>query len=42
VLGILAYNAFVAADLLLVPVQPGVGVINGLDVLLNAAGELRE
>jgi chromosome partitioning protein len=42
VLGILAYNAFVAADLLLVPVQPGVGAINGLDALLEAAGELRQ
>ncbi|MDA0710687.1 MAG: ParA family protein [bacterium] len=42
VLGILAYNAFVAANLLLVPVQPGVGAINGLSVLLDAAGELRE
>jgi len=42
VLGILAYNAFVAANLLLVPVQPGVGAINGLDTLIEAAGELRE
>ena len=41
-LGILAYNAFVAANLLLVPVQPGVGAINGLDTLIEAAGELRE
>jgi chromosome partitioning protein len=42
VLGILAYNALVAANLLLVPIQPGVGAINGLDVLLEAAGELGE
>lgn len=42
VLGILAYNAFVAADLLLVPVQPGVGAVNGLDALLEAASELRD
>jgi len=42
VLGILAYNAFVAANLLLVPVQPGVGAINGLDALIEAAGELRQ
>ncbi|MCZ6635301.1 MAG: ParA family protein [bacterium] len=42
VLGILAYNALVAADLLLVPIQPGVGAITGLDALLETAQELRE
>ena len=41
-LGILTYNAFVAADLLLVPVQPGVGAVNGLDALIEAARELRD
>jgi chromosome partitioning protein len=34
VLGILPYNAVIAADLLLVPVQPGVGAVAGLDALL--------
>ena len=42
VLGILAYNALIAADLLLVPVQPGVGAITGLDTLLESAAELRD
>ncbi len=41
-LGILAYNAIIAADLLLVPVQPGVGAVDGLDALLEAARELRD
>lgn len=41
-LGILTYNAITAADLLLVPVQPGVGAVNGLDALLEAAQELRD
>lgn len=42
VLGVLAYNALVAADLLIIPVQPGVGAIAGLDVLLESAAELRD
>ena len=41
-LGILTYNAVMAADLLLVPVQPGVGAVNGLDTLLDIARELRD
>ncbi|MGD2127140.1 MAG: ParA family protein [Desulfobacteraceae bacterium] len=41
-LGILTYNAVMAADLLLVPVQPGVGAVNGLDALLEVAQELRD
>ena len=41
-LGNLTYNAVVAADLLLVPVQPGVGAVNGVDALLEAARELRD
>ena len=41
VLGVLAYNALVAANLLLIPVQPGVGAITGPDSLLGAAAELR-
>jgi chromosome partitioning protein len=41
-LGILTYNAIAAADLLLVPVQPGVGAVKGLDALLGAARELRD
>jgi len=41
-LGILTYNAIIAADLLLVPVQPGVGAVTGLDALLEAATELRD
>ena len=39
---LLSYNALVAADLLLIPVQPGVGAITGLDNLLQAAAELRD
>ncbi len=42
VLGILTYNALVAADILLIPVQPGVGAVTGLDSLLGAAQELRD
>jgi chromosome partitioning protein len=42
VLGILTYNALVAADVLLIPVQPGVGAVTGLDSLLEAAQELRD
>ena len=42
VLGILSYNAIVASDLLLVPIQPAVGSIGGLDALLEAAKELRD
>ena len=41
-LGILTYNAIMAADLLLVPVQPGVGAVNGIGTLLEAAQELRD
>jgi chromosome partitioning protein len=41
-LGILTYNAIMAADLLLIPVQPGVGAVNGLDALLDVARELRD
>jgi len=41
-LGILTYNAVMAADLLLVPVQPGVGAVAGLESLLEAARELRD
>ncbi len=40
VLGVLSYNALVAADLLIIPVQPGVGSIAGLDHLLDSAAEL--
>ncbi|HAA78594.1 TPA: sporulation initiation inhibitor Soj [Candidatus Latescibacteria bacterium] len=42
VLGVLSYNALVAADTLLIPVQPGVGAIAGLDQLLETAAELRD
>jgi chromosome partitioning protein len=42
VLGILTYNAIVAGDLLLVPVQPGVGAVSALDGLFEAAQELRD
>ncbi len=42
VLGILSYNAMIAADLLIVPVQPGVGAVVGLGALLETAGELRD
>jgi chromosome partitioning protein len=42
VLGVLAYNALVAADLFVIPVQPGVGAITGLDSMLEAAAELRD
>ncbi len=42
ILGILTYNAIVAADLLLIPVQPGAGAVLGLDTLLNTASELRD
>lgn len=41
-LGILTYNAVLAADLLLVPVQPGVGAVNSLEALLATAKELRD
>ena len=33
-LGVLTYNAVTAADLILIPVQPGVGAVAGLDALL--------
>jgi len=41
-LGILTYNAVTAADLILIPVQPGVGAVAGLDALLELARELRD
>lgn len=41
-LGNLTYNAVIAADLLVVPVQPGVGAVAGLAALLEAARELRD
>jgi chromosome partitioning protein len=41
-LGILTYNAVVAADLLLIPVQPGVGAVEGLSMLLDVTRELRD
>jgi chromosome partitioning protein len=41
-MGILAYNAIIAADLLLIPVQPGVGAVSGLDMLLESARELQD
>ena len=41
-LNILTYNALVAADLLIIPVQPGVGAVTGLAALLEAAQELRD
>ncbi len=41
-LGILTHNGIVAADLLLVPVQPGAGAVSGIHALLEAAGELRD
>ncbi|MFC1884878.1 ParA family protein [Thermodesulfobacteriota bacterium] len=40
-MGILTYNAIIAADLLIIPVQPGVGSFTGLSDLLETAGELR-
>jgi chromosome partitioning protein len=40
-LGILTYNAVIAADLMLIPVQPGAGAVSGLDTLLETAVELR-
>ena len=41
-LGILTYNAIVAADLVIVPVQPGVGAVNGIGTLMETAQELRD
>lgn len=41
-MGILTYNAINAADLLLIPVQPGVGAVVGLQALLETAQELRD
>jgi len=41
-LGILSHNGIVAADLLLVPVQPGAGAVSGIHALLDAARELRD
>jgi chromosome partitioning protein len=41
-LGILTYNAINAADLLIIPIQPGVGAVIGVAALLEAAQELRD
>ncbi len=41
-LGVLTHNGIVAADLLLVPVQPGAGAVSGIRALLEAARELRD
>ena len=41
-MGVLAYNALVAADTLIIPVHPGVGAIAGLDALLEPTAELRD
>ena len=41
-LGILTYNALNAADLLIIPVQPGVGAVMGISSLLEAAQELQD
>ncbi|MBW1997752.1 MAG: ParA family protein [Deltaproteobacteria bacterium] len=41
-LNILTYNAVVAADLLIIPVQPGAGAVAGIDSLLQTAAELRD
>lgn len=41
-LGILTYNAINAADLILVPVQPAIGAVVGLESLIEAAKELRD
>ena len=40
--GILTYNAIIAADLLVIPVQPGAGAVLGLDALIGLAQELRD
>jgi chromosome partitioning protein len=42
VLGIITCNALIAADVLLIPVQPGVGALTGLDSLLAVAQELHD
>jgi chromosome partitioning protein len=41
-LGILTFNGIIAADLLLIPVQPGVGAVSGIENLLETASELRD
>ena len=41
-LSILTYNAINAAHLILVPVQPGVGAVVGLESLIETAQELRD
>lgn len=41
-LGWLAFNAVMAADLIIVPLQPGAGNISGLQSLLDAAMKLRQ
>ena len=40
--GILTYNAIIAADLLIIPVQPGAGAVVGLGALTDLAQELRD
>ena len=40
--GVLTYNAIMAADLLIIPVQPGAGAVAGLDALIGLARELRD
>ena len=41
-LGNLTYNAIIAADLLVIPAQPGVGAVTGIGSLLEVARELRD
>ena len=41
-LGILTYNAINAADLLIIPIQPGFGAVMGIAALLETAQELRD
>ncbi|MBW2028142.1 MAG: ParA family protein [Deltaproteobacteria bacterium] len=41
-LNILTYNAVIAGDLLIIPVQPGAGAVAGIDPLLETATELRD
>ena len=42
VLGILSYNAIIASDVMIIPVQPGAGAFVGLDSLIETAQELRD
>lgn len=41
-LNILTYNAVIAGDLLIIPVQPGAGAVAGIESLLQIATELRD